>query len=176
MREFGFVIKREEKRGEEKRREVRRGIYDDGEAIGSSSCQQLGAAAAVESTSSSNKAEAEAAAAAAGGRLLTITRSAGSGAAHSHWKHVSQSGDGVLWFLRDRVSESRRLGRIEANTTEHTTETKILLEHRGTHVVKISQVSEAEDHCGNSRMQQQQQLRTSVVVVVVFVVASVAQT
>jgi len=129
---------------------VRRGIYDDGEAIGCSSCQQLGAAA-VESTSSSNKAEA----AAAGGRLLTITRSAGSGAPHSHWKHVSQSGDGVLWFLRDRVSESRRLGRIEANTTEHTTETKILLEHRGTHVVKISQVSEAEDHCGSSRMQQQ---------------------
>jgi hypothetical protein len=144
VREFGFVIKREEKRREEKRREVRRGIYDDGEAIGCSSCQQLGAAA-VESTSSSNKAEAEAeGAAAAGGRLLTITRSAGSGATHSHWKHVSQSGDGVLWFLRDRVSESRRLGRIEANTTEHTTETKILLEYRGTHIVKISQVSEAE--------------------------------
>ncbi len=136
---------------------MRRGIYDDGEAIGCRSCQQLGAAA-VESTSSSNKAEAEAeaaAAAAAGGRLLTITRSAGSGATHSHWKHVSQSGDGVLWFLRDRVSESRRLGRIEANTTEHTTETKILLEHRGTHVVRISQVSEAEDHCGSFRMQQQ---------------------
>ncbi len=132
---------------------MRRGIYDDGEAIGCSSCQQLGAAAAVKSASSSNKAEA--AEAAAGGRLLTITRSAGSGATHSHWKHVSQSGDGVLWFLRDRVSKSHRLGRIEANTTEHTTETKILLEHRGTHVVKISQVSEAEDHYGSSGMQQQ---------------------